>query len=211
MYTLFTERKTNYGHHKKSNAHGCQHAAHKHDSGQMHDHVQTGTAASKCHQSGAEKHHHYHEKADRILFYHKHEDCYEFTNFYECWIELDDKFWRSTEHYFQAQKFVGTPLVEHIRNAPSAREAFELSRDPEIAFWKRGDWESVRDKIMKKALLAKFTQRKSLLEKLKSTGSKKLIENAPWDNYWGCGPYGDGQNKLGELLMEIRELAKGIF
>jgi hypothetical protein len=30
------------------------------------------------------------------------------------------------------------------------------------------------------------------------------VENAPWDYYWGCGATGEGRNRLGEMLMELR-------
>jgi len=32
-----------------------------------------------------------------------------------------------------------------------------------------------------------------------------LIENSPSDKYWGCGRDGSGQNKLGVLLMQVRD------
>lgn len=39
---------------------------------------------------------------------------------------------------------------------------------------------------------------------LLSTGKKELIENSPYDKYWGIGPNGKGKNRLGVLLMELR-------
>jgi ribA/ribD-fused uncharacterized protein len=39
---------------------------------------------------------------------------------------------------------------------------------------------------------------------LQETGNVILIENAPWDPYWGAGKNGKGRNALGRLLMKVR-------
>ena len=36
-------------------------------------------------------------------------------------------------------------------------------------------------------------------------GGALLVENAPGDAYWGVGKDGNGKNRLGVLLMEVRE------
>ena len=124
---------------------------------------------------------------------------------------LDGEIWHSSEHYFQAQKFIGTPIVDYIRNSSSARVAFERSRDPAISVWIRGDWDDVKRDIMYKTLLAKFTQNEHLRRSLILTGTRKLIEAAPHDSFWGCGADGKGQNELGKLLMEIRGLFQRVI
>ena len=53
-----------------------------------------------------------------ICFYNSNEKYYEFTNFYERPILIDNKNWNTSEHYFQAQKFVGTPYFG--KNLPHA-------------------------------------------------------------------------------------------
>ena len=52
---------------------------------------------------------------------------------------------------------------------------------------------------------AKFFQNEDLGQKLMNTGDAVLIEGNYWgDRYWGvCN--GEGQNKLGKILMKIRE------
>ncbi len=42
---------------------------------------------------------------------------------------------------------------------------------------------------------------------LLKTGSELLVANIP-DPYWGVGPDGTGENRLGQLLMEIREIVR---
>ena len=141
-----------------------------------------------------------------ILFYNRENPYYEFTNFYYSPITLDSKRWTTSEHYFQAQKFVGTSHVEVIRNLTRPREAFEYARNPSVSRWQRGDWESVKMDVMRKALLAKFSQHDDLRRKLVETGDRQLIEHSPYDSFWGDGEDGKGQNHLGKLLMEIRTI-----
>lgn len=47
----------------------------------------------------------------------------------------------------------------------------------------RGDWEKVKENVMKDALIAKFTQNKDILEVLLSTGGKTLVEHTVNDTY----------------------------
>ena len=142
-----------------------------------------------------------------IYFYERGQRYYEFTNFY-CGkpVVIDGYQWKTTEHYFQAQKFIGTPYVEYIQGLDRPRQAFDASRDPVISRWKRGDWEDVKQQIMYKALLAKFSQDEELRRLLAETGDKLLVENSPFDNFWGDGGNGRGQNHLGRLLMKVRAL-----
>ena len=58
------------------------------------------------------------------------------------------------------------------------------------------------------ALYAKFTQHEHLRKLLLETGDRKLIEHTSRDSYWGDGGDGSGQNKLGKLLMKLREELK---
>ena len=139
-----------------------------------------------------------------IRFYNRDEPYYQFTNFYPAEIILDGKSWPTTEHYFQAQKFVGSPFTEVIRNLQRPREAFDISRNPSVSRWRRKDWDEVKIDVMRKALLAKFTQHKDLRDLLLGTGQRYLIEHSPYDNFWGNGGDDSGQNHLGSLLMEIR-------
>ena len=144
-----------------------------------------------------------------ILFYNRDENYYEFTNFFMRTVIIDELAWRSTEHYFQAQKFVGTPHLEEIRKVESPRQAFERSRIPKVSRWRRPDWDKVKQDVMYKAVLEKFTQHSDLNDLLVHTGCRELIENSPTDYYWGCGADQTGQNNLGKILMEVRLVLSG--
>jgi ribA/ribD-fused uncharacterized protein len=141
-----------------------------------------------------------------INFYHLNKPYGFFSNFAPYPIHLKEKLWPTSEHYFQAQKFVGTEHEEEVRQAQTPLEAAQLGRD-----WKRPlrpDWEAVKDDIMREALSAKFTQHPDLKDKLLETRDATLVEHTKNDNYWGDGGDGNGKNMLGELLMELRELIR---
>ena len=59
---------------------------------------------------------------------------------------------------------------------------------------------------MREALRAKFEQHASLKSMLLNTDEAELIEHTSNDSYWGdAGGDGTGKNRLGQLLMELRE------
>lgn len=139
-----------------------------------------------------------------INFYSTKDQYGCFSNFSRHPFELDGKQWLTTEHYFQAQKFPGNEAYqEKIRLEKSPMVAARLGRSRAQPI--RPDWEQVKDELMKAALLAKFRQNKDIREILLSTGDAQLVEHTKNDRYWGDGGDGSGKNKLGLLLMEIRE------
>ncbi|XP_064399746.1 uncharacterized protein LOC135346153 isoform X3 [Halichondria panicea] len=162
------------------------------------------------HTRGGTNYSHCSDSHGTIYFYNRGEPYYEFTNFFPgAAFSLDDSEWPTTEHYFQAQKFVGTPYVHKIRNAFGPRDAFELSRNPAISRWRRSDWEDVKKDVMRKALFAKFTSHPILKKMLLDTGKRELVERSPYDSYWGDGGDGTGENHLGIILMELRAKLQG--
>ena len=139
----------------------------------------------------------------RILFYRLNEPFGEFSNFSPHPFELKGKRWPTSEHYFQGQKFAGTEHEEEIRLAKSPMIAARMGRSRQRPL--RADWEAVKDEIMREALRAKFTQNPQLRSLLLGTESAVLVEHTTNDSYWGDNGDGSGKNRLGELLMELRE------
>jgi hypothetical protein len=140
-----------------------------------------------------------------IYFYSAREEPYGcFSNFSHHGFELEGLWWKTSEHYFQSQKFVGTIYLAKICQLSSPGEAAKMGRDRTLPL--REDWEEVKDNVMKKALLAKFFTHKNLGDLLISTQNELIVENSPIDYYWGCGKDGSGKNRLGELLMEVRDI-----
>lgn len=143
----------------------------------------------------------------QILFYATDKPYGEFSNFSRHPIELSGLLWPTSEHYFQAQKFAGTPSAEEVRAQPTPMLAAQMGRRRDLPF--RPDWEAVKDAVMMDALRAKFTQHPELHALLLSTGDAELIEHTANDSYWADGGDGRGRNRLGELLMELRRELRG--
>jgi len=122
------------------------------------------------------------------------------SNFYESDIIYEGIIYKNNEAAFQAQKITDYREQEQFWFA-SPSEAKILGRKVKI----RKDWEQVKDEIMENIVRAKFTQNPELKEKLLATGNEELIEGNNWgDTYWGVCK-GRGQNKLGNILMKVRE------
>ena len=87
-----------------------------------------------------------------------------------------------------------------IANASTPGLAKKMGRSVSL----RPDWEDIKDDVMLEGLYRKFTN-DELAEWLLDTGDEELVEGNWWgDRYWGvCN--GIGQNKLGKLLMKVRE------
>lgn len=126
-----------------------------------------------------------------------------FSNFSRHPVFLKGKRWPTSEHYFQAQKFAGEPDEEEIRRASKPMLAAQMGRDRKRPL--RRDWEKVKERVMLDALRAKFTQHDELRAVLLGTGDAVLVEHTANDSYWGDGGDGSGKNRLGILLMQLRE------
>lgn len=137
-----------------------------------------------------------------INFYSTADEYGCFSNFSRHSIFLKGKRWRTSEHYFQAQKFAGTPHEEDVRLAKTPMQAANLGRSRKKPL--RSDWESVKDNVMREAVRAKFTQHDDLRAILLATGDARIVEHTSNDDYWGDGGDGSGMNMLGKILMEIR-------
>jgi len=139
-----------------------------------------------------------------IYFYTVREQYGCFSNFSPHGFELDSLYWPTSEHYFQAQKFVGTFHLEKIRLVNNPKDAAKMGRERSRPL--RQDWEQVKDDIMRNAVLRKFETHADIRGILLSTDTEEIVENSPIDFYWGCGSDGSGKNMLGLILMEVREI-----
>ena len=142
------------------------------------------------------------EMNNEIFFYTKNDPYYELSNFSKYGFEDNGHYWPTVEHYFQAAKFEGTEHYSRIRDAHTPKDAKELGQSRKVEI--REDWEQIKDEVMLFALRRKF-QNPKMKSLLLGTSSARLIENAPHDSYWGCGKTGNGKNRLGVLLMQVRD------
>ena len=140
------------------------------------------------------------------IWFHGAENNYrEFSNFWMVdLLWLQERSWKTTEHYFQAMKFEHSPKdFDEVANLATPVKAARAGRDPKRP--KRADWQDIKDGIMFEACLAKFSQNPRLWELLDSTGDCHLVERSPNDKYWGDGGDGTGRNMMGITLMKVRQ------
>jgi len=140
-----------------------------------------------------------------IYFYKVKEPYGCFSNFSPHCIYLNGQDWLTVEHYYQAQKFVGSVnerLINLIRDSQTPQEAASLGRDRSLQL--RPDWEEVKIAIMRAGVFTKFITHTDIQKILLSTGDRVIVEDSPTDYYWGCGSNKSGQNHLGKILMSVR-------
>lgn len=131
------------------------------------------------------------------------------SNFYETVITYENiNYWHS-EGAYQAAKTDNLSEKLKIADERNPGKAKKLGRRCSI----RSGWESIKDEIMYQIVLAKFVQNLELRQKLIDTENVHLEEGNTWhDNHFGvchctkCGSV--GQNKLGLILMKVREELK---
>lgn len=141
-----------------------------------------------------------------IYFYKVSEPYGCFSNFSAHPIYSKGHLWPTSEHYYQAQKFLNPPeeaLVSEILAAPTPEAAATIGRDPRYKI--RHDWDQIKNPIMHEAVRIKFLTHLDIQDILLATGDREIIENSPTDPYWGCGVDRKGQNQLGKILMLIRQ------
>lgn len=138
-----------------------------------------------------------------IFFFGVEDDYFEFSNFYPSPIKIDGLYWKTTEHYYQAQKFRNYESKEEIRNCKSPEIAYELGNN--LVADRVYNWDKIKLSIMERALYEKFNQHDYLRELLMETENVTLIEDSKVDYFWGIGEEKTGQNNLGKILMRLRE------
>ena len=137
-----------------------------------------------------------------IKFYRVNDAYGYLSNFAPYSFEIDGLVWSTSEHYFQAQKFLDQAIQEKIRSLKSPMDAALEGRNRENPL--RSDWEEVKDDIMRLAVFEKFRQNSAIRKELLATGNATLIEHTKNDNYWADNGDGTGKNMLGIILMETR-------
>ncbi len=140
-----------------------------------------------------------------IYFYKVDRPYGYFSNFSPHAIELDGQYWPTVEHYYQAQKFLGSELeylMVKIRLITTPDLAAAIGREPHHL--PSTDWPQRKLAVMEKALRQKFNAHLDLRQLLLDTETAIIIEDSPVDYFWGCGQDRSGNNHLGRILMQIR-------
>lgn len=112
----------------------------------------------------------------------------------------------SVEAMYQAAK---VPLdMPELKNEITQMKPWDSKKKGKVIPL-RQDWDEVKDKIMKHLVYQKFHNNPNLGQSLVNTDPALIVEDAPWDSYWGSGQkgaIGSGLNKMGKILMDVRSL-----
>jgi N-glycosidase YbiA len=165
------------------------------------------------------------DKVGPILFYGKKDPYYEFSNYFvdtknKQGFLFNGKYYKTSEHAFQAAKFEDEEYAEVIRQATTPNFARILGNQkckggyPNIVKMNdvvrqyqhikmKENWNTLRDEIMQQIVDAKFSQCKRLKKLLLDTKDRRIIEDST-DPHWGM-KNGKGDNALGLILERTRE------
>ena len=131
------------------------------------------------------------------------------SNFYQSEIEFEGITYPTNEHFFQAMKTLDIDERRAIANCRTPSQAKRMGRRVAL----RPDWEDIKESVMLEGLCLKFAD-EQLADWLLETGDEELVEGTTWhDNEWGnCScpkcAHIEGKNKLGRLLMQVRDMIK---
>lgn len=148
-------------------------------------------------------------------FYNKNDTpWYSLTNYSPDKVQIYDPLlkenilWKTTEHFFQAQKIIDkTTRMRFIDDmsslGPNECRTRVNQYQPHDPNWHH----MTKENVMLIALRSKYDQCSQIRTLLNPLHNIPIVEDTAGANYsddfWGCGWNGTGQNKLGELWMQV--------
>lgn len=122
------------------------------------------------------------------------------SNFWPAPTEFEGIRYPTSEHAYQAAK---TPDLNERRRIAALATPSQAKAAGRAAVH-RADWEQVKFDVMERCVRDKFTRNPDLRAKLLATGGAELIEGNSWgDRVWGVYR-GEGENRMGKILMKVR-------
>jgi len=135
-------------------------------------------------------------------------------------VDIDGQQYPTVEHYFQAMKakeFNDDEMYTKIVSTKTPKAAKAAGK--KVKNFITEVWESKREAVMEQGVRAKFVQHPEVRKELLETGDTIIGKADARNTFWGIGTGMSsekskspskwrGQNKLGKLLMEIRESLK---
>lgn len=152
-----------------------------------------------------------------IICFHNPDEKYGWlSNWYLSDFEVNDVSFSSMEQYMMYEKavvFEDFNMAGKILGTQNVGAIKQHGR--QVANYNDIIWNGIRQIVVYKGLLAKFSQNETLREKLSKTGSAILAECAVKDRVWGIGlsmndpdrfhmSKWNGQNLLGFAIMQVR-------
>lgn len=152
-----------------------------------------------------------------ICFHNPNEENAYLSNWYPSPFTVEKKNFSSMEQFMMYRKaicFGDETVATKILSTDDASKIKALGR--QVSNYDEHIWNGIRQIVVYKGLLAKFSQNKDLKDRLKSTGEAILAECAVKDLIWSVGlsmkdpnrldkTKWKGQNLLGYTLMMVRE------
>ena len=122
------------------------------------------------------------------------------SNFWPSDVMLGNIVYPSVEHAYQAAKSLDITYRHRVLVCNTAGQAKRVGRTAEL----RADWDKVKLEVMFDLVRQKFAD-EPLRGWLKATGDAELVEGNRWgDRFWGVC-WGQGQNHLGKMIMQVRK------
>lgn len=128
------------------------------------------------------------------------------SNFHPSAVWFEGILFPTVEHAFQAAKTLDLNQRRAIAAEPTPGRAKRAGRKLAL----RQDWEEIKVGVMRTLVQLKFLSSPELAVLLLSTGDSHLEEGNRWnDRLWGTVD-GIGQNHLGRILMETRQILRAL-
>lgn len=152
-----------------------------------------------------------------VCFHNPEEENGYLSNWYLTDFVVDNIKFSSMEQFMMYKKavcFSDREIAESILKTSDVAKIKELGR--QVSGYQENIWNGVRQIIVYRGLIEKFSQNAMLKEQLKETKDSVLAECAVKDRIWGIGlsmndpkrmdiNQWKGQNLLGYALMMVRE------
>lgn len=118
-------------------------------------------------------------------------------------IKVGDEIFSTVEHAYQAARIEPGPERDAIKNATSPLEAWREGQKYKNNLGLAVD-NFDKYLVMKNLFRLKIDQHPDIREILLESVGSELLKVSDYDSYWGTGSDGKGQNKMGQLWMELR-------
>jgi ribA/ribD-fused uncharacterized protein len=125
------------------------------------------------------------------------------SNFWLAPVAFDGAGYPTVEHAYQAAKTLNKERRKIIRNADTPAIAKRLGRRVSL----REDWDGIKLGVMGGLVAQKFAFGE-LRDRLLAIEGDIYEVNTWGDKYWGCNIHLEGENHMGNILMDLRRWAR---
>ena len=120
--------------------------------------------------------------------------------------------WRNRTYISAEQAYQFAKLMHHKAPVITQRKMLRCKTShacKQLAYkfigTSNASWDSIKYEVMEEICVAKYHQCKKFKEALGKSGDSYLLHNTETDSTWGCGSDLEGLNKMGHILMNVRQ------